>query len=51
MSSVDLLSGSLVPVGPVHDPASSVHGANRGARPKGAVFPVLHTPYDLYERF
>jgi hypothetical protein len=30
---------------------ASVHGRNGVAEPKKAVFPVVHTLYDYYERF
>jgi len=51
MSSVDVDLRAPVAVGPVCIAATPIHGVNRIATPKGAVFPVLHTPYDLYERF
>jgi hypothetical protein len=28
----------------------SVHGGNDLSKPDRSVFPVLHTPYDFYER-
>jgi hypothetical protein len=42
-----------IPLEPVEDGYFSTgwtHGANGLARPNRAVFPVLHTPYDFYER-
>jgi hypothetical protein len=34
-----------------HLSTASVHGRNGVAEPIGAVFPVVHTLYDYYERF
>jgi hypothetical protein len=41
------------PLPPVYRVAFSTdrsHRANRLREPQGAVFPIVHTPYDFYER-
>jgi hypothetical protein len=43
-----------VPRGPVRNgrlSTADVHRSSRVAEPYGAVFPVVHTLYDYYERF
>jgi hypothetical protein len=38
---------------PVHNPVFSTawtHRANGGSKRFGSVFPLVHTPYDFYER-
>jgi hypothetical protein len=40
----------LHPVDNCRFSTEAVHGANRLPGPDPSVFPVVHTPYDFYER-
>jgi hypothetical protein len=47
---VETFRNPLEPVDNRTFSTDSVHGANGVSEPKRSVFPVVHTPYDFYER-
>jgi hypothetical protein len=50
VSSVGTCANPVEPVETRHFSTVSVHGGNGRSKRNHSVFPLVHTPYDFYER-
>ena len=50
MISVGTCRSALEPVDGAAFSTAAVHRANALGKPNGSVFPLVHTPYDFFER-